>query len=65
MFATYDQSPPTAPATKLIATITNDGRVFAVHTDTEPSPSFGLDGTYEREFPLDTLIHPGQLVDTV
>lgn len=65
MFATYNPQPAIEPATKLIATITREGRVFAIRCDTEDAPSFGLEGATEREFPLDTKVQPGQMVDTV
>ena len=62
MFATYNQAPPLAPATALIATITQHGLVVAIHCDTEEAPRLGIPGTFERTYALDSGIEPGQTV---
>lgn len=64
IFSTYTPfSIPGAEPTKLIATITKDGRVYALHTDVEPPPTFeALEGCYTQDYPLDADISPGQLV---
>lgn len=62
MFATYNPMPTRAPATSLIATITEHGVVVAIHCDNEDAPSLGLTGTFERSYPLDAAIEPGQIV---
>ena len=65
MFATYNPLRAVEPATKIIATVTREGRVFAIRGDNEDAPSFGLEGATDREFPLGTQVEPGQMVDTV
>lgn len=65
MFATYNLAPAIAPPTKLIATIDRHGRIFAIRGNTEQTPNFGLEGATEREFPLDTKVEPGQMIDTI
>ncbi len=65
MFAKYTLPEPVGPATKIIATVTRDGRVHAIRLDNETAPSFGLEAPTEREFPLGTAVQPGQMVDTV
>lgn len=66
MFATYDNPlPPAEPATKIIATVDRNGRVFAVSLDNEEVPSFGLEDFTLHELPLGTDVQPGQMIDTV
>ncbi len=65
MFATYDPLQSIPAATKIIATVTREGRVFAIRCDNEEGYSHGLEGETEQAFPLGTLIEPGQMVNTV